>query len=157
MNILPYLFWIHLLGMSVWVGASLLMPLVIAPALQGVEGPARMKAMASISQRLSPIIFVAVILVFLTGLEQTRRIYGFEYLWSGLNVLNIKIFLALLMFANGAYMGSVLPKRAASLAPAPGTPPSPEFARVMRLTVMHGWIQFGMAVIMLLLVGFLTA
>lgn len=154
---LPFLFWIHLIGMSIWVGASFLMPLVIGPALQGIDGPARMKAMAAISQRLSPIVFGAILLVFLSGIEQTRRIYGFEYLFASLNALNIKIIVAVLMFANGTYMGVVLPKRGAALAPEPGQPPSPKFLRVMRLTVMHGWIQFGLAIIVLLLVGFLTS
>ena len=61
------------------------------------------------------------------------------------------------MIANGLYLGNVLPRRAAALAPAPGTPPSPEFLKVMRLQVMHGWIQAGLSVIILLLVGILTA
>jgi hypothetical protein len=44
-----------------------------------------------------------------------------------------------------------------TLAPAPGAPPSPEFLKAQRLLGMHGWIQAGMAVIVLLLVGILTS
>ena len=157
MSILPYLFWFHLIGVSIWVGASLIMPLIIAPALQGLEGPARMKAMGAISQRMMPIITVAIILVFASGIWQTAIKYGGFSVFMAVNVLTIKVFVAILMAVNGFYMGVALPRRAAALAPAPGAPPTPEFMRVMRLTVMHGWVQFGLAVVILLVVGFLTA
>ena len=154
--LLPILFWIHLVGVSIWVGASLLMPLVIVPAMQAVDAPARAKAMGAIAAKLNPYMLGSIVLVFLTGIEQTRRIYGFGYL-LGVNALTIKILVALLMLANGAYLGNVLTRKVAELAPAPGTPPSPEFLRKQRSLVRHSWIQAAMGVIVLLLVGFLTA
>jgi uncharacterized membrane protein len=155
-GLLPYLFWIHLVGMSIWVGASFLMPLVIIPAMQSVDGPARAQAIGAISKKLAPFIWVSIILVFLSGIEQTRRIYGFEHLLS-INVLTVKIFVAVLMMANGAYLGGVLSQKVAQLAPAPGTPPSAEFIKKQRSLVRHSWIQAALAVIILLIVGFLTA
>lgn len=156
-SVLPILFWIHLIGVSIWVGASLLMPLVIMPAMQAVDAPARMQAMAAISQKLTPVITISILLVFASGIWQTVIRYGGFGVYMAPNPLSIKVFIALLMAANGFYLGMVLTKKVAELAPAPGTPPSPEFLRKQRSLVMHSWIQAGMAVVVLLLVGFLTA
>lgn len=153
---LAILFWFHLIGISIWVGASLLMPLAILPAALTLEPPARMKFIGALSQRLTRLIALAIVVVVITGILQTDRTYGLAYL-LGINVLAIKVVVAVLMIANGFYLGTALPRRAAALAPAPGTPPSPEFLKVVRLQGMHGWIQAGMSVIILLLVGVLTA
>jgi len=147
------LFWFHLIGIAIWVGASLLMPLAILPSVQALEPPARMKFMGALSGRLLQLVVVSILVVVITGALQA---YGLKYV-LGVNVLTIKIVVAVLMIANGLYLGYVLPRRAAALAPAPGTPPSPELLRVVRLQVMHAWIQAGLSVIVLLLVGILTA
>jgi uncharacterized membrane protein len=153
---LPYLLWFHLIGVVLWVGASMLMPLVYSPAVLAIDPASRLKYMEALSKRLSPILFAAVIVVLLTGIEQTRRIYGFAYL-LGVNTLTIKIFIFVLMWANGIYSGNVLTRKVIELAPAPGQPPSEQFLRKQRSLAMHSWIQFGLSVIVLLLVGFLTA
>ena len=147
------LFWFHLIGIAICVGASLLMPLAILPSVQALEPPARMKFMGALSGRLLQLVVVSILVVVITGALQA---YGLKYV-LGVNVLTIKIVVAVLMIANGLYLGYVLPRRAAALAPAPGTPPSPELLRVVRLQVMHAWIQAGLSVIVLLLVGILTA
>ena len=153
---LPYLFWFHLIGVILWVGASMLMPLVYSPAILAIDPASRAKFMEAVSKRLSPVLFVSIIIVLLTGVEQTRRIYGFAYL-LGLNTLTIKIFIFILMWANGIYLGTVLTKKVVELAPAPGQPPSEQFLRKQRSLAMHSWIQFGLSIVVLLLVGFLTA
>ncbi|MBM4423633.1 MAG: hypothetical protein FJ030_09610 [Chloroflexi bacterium] len=156
MTLLAILFWIHLIGMSVWVGASLLMPLVVGPALQGVEAPARMQSMAAISKRLTPIVFVSIVLVFASGIWQTVIRYGGFGIFMTPHPLTIKVWIAVLMFANGTYLGIFLPRRIAAAAPAPGTPPSPQFLKLQRSLAGHSWAQFVMAVVVLLLVGILT-
>ena len=147
------LFWFHLMGIAIWVGASLLLPLAILPSAQALEPPARMKFMGALSGRLLRLVVLSILVVVITGALQA---YGLKYV-LGVNVITIKIVVAVLMIANGLYLGYALPRRAAALAPAPGTPPSPELQRVVRLQVMHAWIQAGLSVIILLLVGILTA
>ncbi len=154
---LAILFWLHLMGISIWVGASFLMPLVIIPSVQaGIDPPARLKFMLALADRLLRWILLSIAVVVITGILQTDRVYGLAYL-LGVNVLAIKVVVAVLMILNGVYLGRVLPRRLAKLAPAPGAPPSPEFVRVQRLQVMHAWIQAGLGVVVLLLVGILTA
>ncbi len=149
--ILAISFWIHFLGVVIWVGASLLLPLVILPAVNSLEPAARLKPIAAISQKLLPWVIASIVLVFVSGIVQTALLFG-----SGLSqVLIIKIFVALLMLANGIYVGAVLTRRVGKLAPAPNAPPSAAFLKAQRLLVMHGWIQAALAVIILLIVGFL--
>lgn len=150
------LFWFHLMGIVLWVGGSLLMPLAILPSVQALEPAARPKFLAAFGKRFGQISGIAVPVVIVTGILQTGQIYGFAYL-NGINVLVIKIIVAVLMIANGIYLGVVLAQRAVALAPAPGTPPSPEFLKTQRLLGMHAWVQAGLSVLVLLLVGLLTA
>ncbi len=144
-------FWIHFIGVTVWVGASFLMPLVILPAVNSLEPPSRMKPMAAISAKMMPWVTASIILVFLSGIVQTVMIFGSR----PSTTLIIKIVVAVLMLANGFYLGVVLTKRVGTLAPAPGTPPAPEFLKAQRLLIMHGWIQAGLALVILLIVGLL--
>jgi uncharacterized membrane protein len=148
--------WVHLIGVTIWVGASLLLPTLIMPALGTLEPPARSKFMAAWSSRATPVINIAIVLVVLSGLAQIWLRYG---TWNvlGFNVLTAKLFMVVLMMANGIYLGVILSKKISQLAPAPATPPSPEFLKAQKSMDRHAWIQAGMAVITLLLVGFLTA
>lgn len=157
MNIaLAISYWIHLLGIVIWVGVSLLMPLVINPVLQALEPPARAKFMATWSPKAAPIINISILLVIASGIAQIPLKFG---TWNvfGLNIFTIKLFVAALMMANGVYLGVVLAGKLAKLAPTPGTPPSPEFLKTQRMLEMHSKIQAGLAVLVLLTVGLLTA
>lgn len=155
-TLLALSFWIHLIGVAIWVGVSILMPVLIMPILQMLEPPARMKFMSAWTPKAAPIINVAIVLVVLSGIALIGLKYG-TYNVFGLNVLTAKLFVTFLMMANGIYVGVVLAKRIGTLAPAPGTPPSPQFLKTQRMLNMHSWVQFGLAILVLLLVGFLTA
>ncbi|MBI3761995.1 MAG: hypothetical protein HY260_09070 [Chloroflexi bacterium] len=150
------LFWLHELGISIWVGSSLLMPLLILPTLPAIDPAGRPKFMEALSKRLAALNMIAIAVVVLTGILQTRAIFGLQYL-LGINLLVIKIIVAVLMIANGVYVGLVLARKSVALAPTPGQPPSAEFLKTQRLLVTHSWIQAGLSVIVLFLVGLLTA
>lgn len=156
MNILSILFWVHLLGVAIWVGGSLLMPLVIMPAVQILDAQARQKFMMGLSARLTPWMTVSILAVVISGIAQTGIIYGFAYLKS-INVLTIKLAVTLLMIGNGFYVGAVLTKKVGQLSPQPDSPPTPQFLRALRMLAMHSWIQAGLAVLVLFLVALLTS
>jgi len=151
------LFWLHLIGICIWVGASFLMPLVIMPATQALDPGARMQFMGAMSKRMGPLMMGSIGLVIVTGILQTGAIFQTFKVFQGINILSVKTFVALLMVGNGVYMGMVLPRRMQKLAPQPGTPPSPEFLKAARMLNMHAWIQAGLGVIILFIVGLLTA
>jgi uncharacterized membrane protein len=153
---LAILFWLHLVAITLWLGGSLLLPLAIQPALLAVDPPARGKFMAAFSKRFASMAMIAIAVVIVTGILQTGQLYGFAYL-MGINVLVIKIITAVIMIANGVYIGMVLSRRSQVQAPALGQPPSPEFLKTMRSLAVHGWVQAGLSVFVLFLVGLLTA
>jgi uncharacterized membrane protein len=153
---LASLFWLHLIGMSIWVGVSFLMPLLIMPAVQILEPPARLQFMGALFKRMGPMVMASVAIVVVTGLLQTSDIYKGFTIFMGVNVLSVKVFVAILMIANGTYLGMVLPRRAQALAPKPGAPPSPEFLKTMQQLGLHSWVQAALGVVVLLLVGLLT-
>ncbi len=144
-------FWLHFVGAVIWVGGSLLMPLAVQPGLATLEPPARFKPTMAITQKMVPLYIGSILLVFASGIYQTIIVFGGKP-----NVtLSVKIFIALLMLANGIYL-AILGRKMGTLAPA-GGPPSPEFMKTQRSLVRHGWIQFGMGILILLVVGFLRA
>src|SRR3990172_6819659 len=152
---LAILFWFHLIGISMWVGASFLMPLVIVPSVHAaIDPPGGLKFMLALADRLLRWILLSIAVVVITVILQTDRVYGLAYL-LGVNVLAIKVVVAVLMILNGFFLGYVLPRRLAARAPAPGSPPSPGLLRVQRTQIRHAWIQAGLGVVVLLLVGIL--
>lgn len=160
-SLLAIAYWIHLVGIVIWVGVSLLMPIVITPTLGALEPPQRAKFMAAWSPKAAPIINGAILLVLGSGIAQIPLKFG---TWNVFNFNNlpsiffmIKLFGAALMMGNGVYLGVVLAGKLGKLAPAPGTPPTPEFLKTQRMLEMHSKIQAGLAIFVLLLVGLLTA
>lgn len=153
--VLAISFWVHFVAAVLWVGGSLITPLVISPALGSLDPPARLKAMAIFSSKMMPIYMGSMLAILISGGIQIGA-YGYYDTRSSM-VLSIKLFVVLLMIANGMYLGMGVSKRLMATAPAPGTPPSPEFLKVQRSLVRHGWIQAAMGIIVLLVTGFLRA
>jgi uncharacterized membrane protein len=151
--VLAISFWVHFIAAVVWVGGSLITPLIISPVLGTLDPPARLKAMGAFSAKMMPLYTASIIAIILSGAIQIGA-YGY-YDSRSSTVLTIKLIVVLLMVANGLYIGLGLSKRIVATAPAPGTPPSPEFLKVQRSLVRHGWIQASMGIIVLLVTGFL--
>lgn len=151
--VLAISFWVHFISAVLWVGGSLITPLAISPALGSLEPPARLKAMATFSAKMMPLYIASMVLILLSGGIQIGA-YGY-YSSRSATVLTIKLIVVLLMIANGIYLGAGLSRRVVATAPAPGTPPSPEFLKVQKSLVRHGWIQAAMGIIVLLVTGLL--
>jgi len=149
--ILALSFWLHFLGAVIWMGGSLIMPLAFSPAMATLEPPTRLKASLAFSAKMVPLYIGSIVLVFVSGVYQMVVIFG----GKPNTTLSIKIVIAVLMLANGIYL-AILGRKMGSLVPA-GGPPSPEFLKTVGSLTRHGWIQFGMAIIILLVVGFLRA
>lgn len=151
------LFWLHLIGMVFWVGASFIGPVVLLPSLRVLEPEGRSRFMGEYSRRLAPITGIAILIVVITGVLQTGTLYGGLSAMIFHRVLSAKIGIAVLMIANGVYIGYGLGPRIARLAPSPGTPPPLEFLKAQRSLIRHSWIQAAMGVVILFVVGLLTA
>ncbi|MFQ5917684.1 MAG: CopD family protein [Candidatus Binatia bacterium] len=166
------LLWLHLIGVTFWVGGILVSMLVLMPSLKAISPAERGKMMGAFVKRFAPLAWGAIALIVVTGLILTNRIIGFSTLVSfntrfG-NILLAKIILVTVMILNGAYLGFVLGPKIASFAPPPGAPepagsgkedrpagPPPELLRVQRRMTTLMWVQVGLAVAVFLLIALL--
>jgi len=164
--------WLHLIGVTFWVGGIFVNTLVLMPSLQAISPTERGKLLGTFLKRLTPLVWGAIALVVVTGFISTNDVIGFPTLFSfntlyG-NLLLVKIVLVVVMILNGAYLGFVLGPRIASFAPPPGAPPlpgpgeggrppgpPPELLRLQKQMNTLSWVQVGLAVAILLVVGLL--
>lgn len=167
-------FWLHLIGVSFWVGGIFVNTLVLMPSLEAISPAERGKLMGAFLKRFAPLSWGAIILTVITGLIATNNIIGFSTLFSFsiayANILLAKIVLVTVMILNGAYLGFVVGPRIASFAPPPGAPepagsggggpapgPPPELLKLQRRMTILSRLQVVLAVVVLFLVGLLTA
>ncbi len=164
--------WLHLIGVTFWVGGIFVNLLVLMHSLQAISPPERGRLMGAFLKRLVPLAWGAIALVVVTGFIATNIVIGFPTLFSFStrygNILLVKIILTAVMILNGAYLGFVLGPRIASFAPPPGAPPPPgpgeggrppgsppELLRLQKRMNTLSWVQVGLAVAVLLVVGLL--
>ena len=161
------LIFLHVIGITTWVGGLFVYVLALMPSLTAVVPPERGKLMGAFLKRYAPLNWVAVAFAGITGLILTSRVIGFSSLFSfntryG-NTLLAKIILALALIANGAYLGMVLGPKVASFAPRPGAAgpagpgaggpppgPPPELLRLQKRMATQTWLQVGLALAVLL-------
>ncbi|MFQ5814507.1 MAG: CopD family protein [Anaerolineae bacterium] len=164
--------WLHLIGITFWVGGIFVNTLVLMPSMQAISPAERGKLMGAFVKRFTPLGWGAIALVVVTGVISTNNVTGFSALVSFdtryANVLLAKIILVVVMILNGAYLGFVVGPRIASFAPPPGgSPPEPagggdsapgpppELLRLQgRMTVLS-WVQVGLGLVILFLVALL--
>lgn len=160
------LIFVHVVGITIWVGGLFVYVLALMPSLTAVVPAERGKLMGAFLKRYVPLNWVALALAVVTGLILTSRVIGFPSLFSfntryG-NTLLAKIILVLALIANGAYLGMVLGPKVASFAPPPGAGPPgpgaggpppgppPELLRLQKRLATQTWVQVGLALAVLL-------
>jgi uncharacterized membrane protein len=149
------LFWLHLIGITVYVGGHLLRVLVVWPALRTLDPVAQQRAKDAFLARLTPFVAVAVPTILLTGILQVQALFGFAYLLS-VNPLTLKLLVSLLIVIVSGYeiriRDQMVPLRSAS-----------DAASLARLKALQhretiaAWVQVGLIVLVFLLVGLLTS
>jgi len=149
------LFWLHLLGITLWVGGHLLRTLVVWPALRVLEPSAAQRVKDAFLARLTPITAIAIPVIVLTGVLQIQARFGFAYL-LGINPLTLKLLVFVLMVATSGYeirtRDLMVPLRSASDAASLA-----RLKTLQRRETIAAWIQVGLIVLIFLLVGLLTS
>lgn len=124
---------LHLIATVTWIGGAIYMNLVLMPALNAIEPPARGKLMGAAAKRFTVLAWSSIIVLLVTGymktptgmLLNTTETYGIT--------LTVKHLLFLAMAGIGALITwGIVPKMNA-LAPKPGEKPSSEFVKVQKL------------------------
>lgn len=149
------LFWLHLIGITLYIGSHLLRVLLVWPALRVLEPRAAQRAKDAFLARLTPVTLVAVPTILVTGILQTQALFGFAYLLR-VNPLTLKLLISFFILIVSGYeihtRDQMVPLRSAS-----------DAASLARLKALQqretiaSWIQVGLIVLVFLLVGLLTS
>ena len=164
------LHWLHLIGITFWVGGIFINTLVLMPSLGAISPPERGKLLGAYLKRFVPLTWGAIVLVVVTGLFRTGKVIGYSTLFSfntryG-NILLAKIIVVAVMIVNGVYLGFVLGPKIASFVPPPGAPqpagpgqgdrppgPPPELLRLQKRMTIVSWVQVVLALVVLFLIA----
>ncbi len=170
MNAMAVVSWLHLIGITFWVGGIFVSTMVLMPSLKAISPAEGGKLMEAFSKRFGILTWLAVALVVITGIILTNDIIGFSLLVSSntryANLLLTKIILAIVMILNGTYMSFVLGRKMASFSSAPPASkpadsggksqpsgPPPELLRLQGRMAIIGWVQVVLALAILLVMG----
>ncbi len=142
----------HDLFTAAWIGGLLTLALAVMPSVRATLGtnPQSRKLMDAIQARLSPLIYISMAGLVVTGLLLSRQATGFGGLFSFSNtysaVLAIKHILVLAMIVIGVYRSRVVDRRSQ-----PGDPAAMQLkAKLLMINLLLG-------VLVLLLSGFNAA
>jgi len=95
--------WVHILGVILWIGGSLFIPLVIIPALrETLSLSERFRIMERVGRRFLPISWGLLLLILFTGLinvMNTGIAIGFRFPSRYMWILTVKFLLVLGIFA----------------------------------------------------------
>lgn len=163
------LLFLHLIGITFWVGGIFVNTLVLMPSMQVLSPPDRGKLMGAYLKRFAPMSWGAIALVVISGVILTSSFgspAGASTGYAG--IMLAKIVLTVVMILNGAYLGLVLGPKIAAFAPPAGAPqpagpgegdrpagPPPELLRLQRRMNTLLWLSVGLGVVVLFLVGLL--
>jgi uncharacterized membrane protein len=148
-------FWLHLLGILIWVGTALIMPLVAWPATLVLDPEYQQRYKDAFLARLTPWVLRAMILIILSGLFQIYMIYGFGILLS-INTLSLKLLIFILMLINSG-RGIALRDKLKALRDTGIDTTGGEYLHLKQQEERNQWIQVGLTVLILLVVGLLTS
>ena len=134
-----------MIGLVIWVGAGTLMPIVIIPALRGVDDTNRTKFMSIFTKLFLPYFVISGIVVGLTGWYQTVQML------SDLNIPAIiaKHIAILPLIAVSIYYWFFLARKLSK--------PETTNNNIWGQFVIFGWIQAILGIIVLVLTGWLTS
>lgn len=134
----------HLIGIVIWLGSALLLPLVIIPAIGKLEINARVIFLKAFKTRFLPLLIAAGILTGLTGWYQTA------VMEKNLNLPAIytKHITILLLIIVSSYIWFYLTGKLIRTLN--------ENKNIWSRFVVFSWIQAGLGVIVLICTGWLT-
>jgi len=142
----------HDLFTAAWIGGLIALALAVMPALRSTLGtnPQSKKLMDAIQARLSPLVYVSMIGLIVTGLLMSRQASAYQGLFSFANaystVLTIKHVLVLAMVVIGLYRSRMIDRRGK-----PGDPAA------MRAKARLLFANLVLGILVLLLSGFSAA
>jgi hypothetical protein len=127
----------HSIGLILWTGMALLLPLVILPYIRSLTEPARTNAVAGISRRYLPWFIAGGLVVGLTGWLQTFAVYGDHSPWT----LYAKHVVIVILILFSAYIWFYLTRKLSKS--------QPNAAGLWKQLEVFAWLQMAASVLVL--------
>jgi hypothetical protein len=140
MSLLTIYVTFHTIGLALWTGMALLLPLVILPCLQSMEESERIRNMANITRRYLPWFIVGGLTVGATGWAQTIWL---TKLFAGTYVIYYKHVAVLVLIAISAYIWFYLARKLSK--------PQTDARGLWKQMQIFSWLQLAASVAVLFL------
>jgi uncharacterized membrane protein len=124
---------LHLLATVAWIGGAIYMNLVLMPALNAIEPPARGKLMGAVSKRFTILAWSSIVVILITGYLKTPTGMLFNTTETYGITLTVKHVLVLTMVVLAFLIMVVVVPKVNALAPKAGEKPSSEFIQAQKL------------------------
>jgi uncharacterized membrane protein len=145
MSVIAISLTLHMIGLVIWLGVGTIFPIIVLPALNGLDEGNRTKFLNIFTKRFMPFFVISGIAVGITGWYQTVQMT---------DDLNIPVMIAkhiaiLPLIAVSVYYWLYLARRSSK--------PETADKKNWNLLIIFGWIQCILGIIVLILTGWLTS
>jgi uncharacterized membrane protein len=147
MSVLQLYFTFHMIGLVIWLGAALVLPIALVPALKSLDDTRQEKFIGIFTKRYIPWLITAALVVGVTGFLQIIHPDLAEEM-SDNSILILKHIVILPLIATSLYVWFNLAKKMGK--------PTKDRARLMQNLVVFSWVQAALSVAVLVITGILT-
>jgi uncharacterized membrane protein len=147
MSFLAIYFSLHMIGLVIWLGAAMILPIALIPALKSLESAAQAKFMEVFTKRYMPWFVVGGLVVGVTGYLQVVAPDLAEEMSSSVTLI-LKHVVILPLIATSVYVWFFLAKKLGK--------PETDKTKLMQQFVFCSWVQALLSVAVLVITGILT-
>jgi uncharacterized membrane protein len=147
MSVLQLYFTFHMIGLVIWLGAAMVLPIALVPALKSLDDNGQVKFIGIFTKRYIPWFIIAALVVGVTGFLQIIHPDLVEEM-SDNSILILKHIVILPLIATSMYVWFNLTKKMGK--------PTKDRARLMQKLVVFSWVQAALSVAVLIITGILT-
>jgi uncharacterized membrane protein len=157
MSSLALYFSLHMIGLVIWLGIAMILPMVFIPAVKSLEEGAQVKFMEVFTKRYIPWFVISGLVVGITGFlqmfapdlsEEMLGGSGFLFLKEGNGILILKHVVIIPLIAASIYVWFFLARK---LGKAEG-----DKTKLWGQFVVFAWVQLTLSVAVLVITGILT-
>jgi uncharacterized membrane protein len=147
MSVLQIYFSFHMIGLVIWLGVAMVLPIALIPAIKSLNDVGQAKFMEVFTKHYLPWFTIAVIVVFATGILQFIHPDLMEEMTNN-GILILKHALTLPLVISSLYTWFILARKLSK--------PNKDRSRLMKQFVAISWIQAVLSVAVLIITGILT-
>lgn len=147
MSLIQMYFSLHMIGLVIWLGAAMVLPIALIPALKSLEAAGQVKFMEVFTKRYIPWFIIAALVVGASGFLQMISPDMWEEM-NGNGILILKHVVILPLIATSLYVWFFLARKLGK--------PDTDKTRLMQQFVVFSWVQVTLSVAVLIITGILT-